>query len=110
MRLTDEQIGAELRALRPTPSESFAAMLDRRAGAGFPAVKQAARDRSLTWGRLGLVLAPLTAIAVVALIVANNTGKSASDLTVPAQAPNATGPGLSGGSGAAGTTAQPDLF
>jgi hypothetical protein len=36
MRLTDEQIGAELHALRETPSERFAAGLDERVSAGFP--------------------------------------------------------------------------
>jgi Domain of unknown function (DUF4349) len=36
MKLTDEQIGAELHALRETPSERFAAELDERARAGFP--------------------------------------------------------------------------
>jgi hypothetical protein len=40
MRLTDEQIGAELYALRSTPSEDFAAELDAWAEAGFPSVKQ----------------------------------------------------------------------
>jgi uncharacterized protein DUF4349 len=36
MMLSDEQIGAELRALRPTPSEPFSAELDAWAAAGFP--------------------------------------------------------------------------
>jgi hypothetical protein len=35
MRLTDEQIGAELHALRETPNERFAAELDRRVAEGF---------------------------------------------------------------------------
>lgn len=37
MRLTDEQIGAELTALRESPDERFAAELDAWAAAGFPA-------------------------------------------------------------------------
>jgi Domain of unknown function (DUF4349) len=36
MKLTDEQIGIELRALRETPSERFAAELDAWAAEGFP--------------------------------------------------------------------------
>ena len=40
MRLSDERIGAELRALRAMPEESFAATLDRRAAAGLPAAKR----------------------------------------------------------------------
>ena len=42
MRLTDEQIGVELRALREPPSERFAAELDAWAAAGFPARDQKA--------------------------------------------------------------------
>jgi hypothetical protein len=45
MRLTDEQIGAELRALRETPSEEFAAELDAWAEAGFPSRHQRERAR-----------------------------------------------------------------
>jgi hypothetical protein len=40
MRLTDEQIGRELRALRATPTEDFAAELDAWAAEGFPSLKQ----------------------------------------------------------------------
>ncbi len=32
----DEQLAADLRALRPTPRPEFAAELDERAAAGFP--------------------------------------------------------------------------
>jgi len=74
MRLTDEQIGAELRALRETPEENFARKLDLRVSAGFPAPKRNARDRELTWGRLVPVLGGLAAIAVVAVVIANNGG------------------------------------
>jgi hypothetical protein len=41
MRLTDEQIATELRALRSTPSEQFAAELDAWAAEGFPSLKEA---------------------------------------------------------------------
>jgi hypothetical protein len=40
MRLTDEQFGAEIQALREVPSEQFAAELDAWAAEGFPSVKQ----------------------------------------------------------------------
>jgi Domain of unknown function (DUF4349) len=79
MRMTDEQIGAELRALRATPDPSFAATLDRRATAGFPAAKAKASDRELSWRLLAPVLTGLAAIAVVAVVVANTGVKSGSD-------------------------------
>jgi hypothetical protein len=70
MRLTDEQIGAELSALRPTPDATFAGKLDLRVSAGFPAEqKRKSSDRTLTWGRLGMVLAPLAAAAVIAVVI-----------------------------------------
>jgi Domain of unknown function (DUF4349) len=40
MKLTDEQIGIELRALRETPSERFAAELDAWAAEGFPSAER----------------------------------------------------------------------
>lgn len=69
MRLTDEQIGAELYALRETPSESFAATLDRRVTAGFPAAKRQSRNRELTWKMLTPALAGLATVAVVAVVI-----------------------------------------
>jgi hypothetical protein len=71
MRLTDEQIGAELTALRATPSEDFAAGLDRRVAAGFPTPKKARAARELTWGRLLPALGVLAAIAVVVVVISN---------------------------------------
>src|SRR3954447_20089159 len=80
MRLTDEQIGAELRALRETPSERFAAELDAWAAEGFPSVREldesteaAPRARRRT-GLLGFVLhrpalSALAGCAAVLLIV-----------------------------------------
>src|SRR5215207_7395132 len=99
MRLTDEQIGAELRALRETPSEDFAATLDSRAAAGFPAAKAEAHDRTLTWGRLGMVLAPITAVAIVAVVVTSldngggpiSSGGGADSLSSPASREGAVG-------------------
>ena len=74
MRLSDEQLGAELRALRELPSEQFAAQLDAWAAAGFPSVKQldAARKarpkpRTLIGGRP--VLAGLAAATVIVAVV-----------------------------------------
>jgi hypothetical protein len=113
MRLTDEQIGAELYALRSTPSEDFAATLDRRAAAGFPTARATAGDRTLTWGRLGMVLAPLAGVAVVAVVIANSgSGGGGNDGTLearPSVAPSAAphGAGVAGnglaGKQAAGT-------
>jgi hypothetical protein len=113
MRLTDEQIGAELYALRETPNESFAASLDRRVDAGFPAAKS--RDRQLTWGRLGLVLAPLAAAAAVVLVISNNnqmngTGDDAiSGAARPERIAPATGEELQGRAAAPTETVVPPV-
>lgn len=69
MRLTDEQIGAELQALRPTPDPGFAARLDRRVETGFPAERSVPSLRGSRWNRLLPALAALaTVVAVVAVI------------------------------------------
>src|SRR5436190_2168577 len=96
MRLTDEQIGAELRELRPAPEMGFAATLDRRVAAGFPAAKGQPGRRELTWRALAPVLAGLVAIAVIAVVAtssdetklaSNDAVKNAhpSETAVPAQ-------------------------
>jgi hypothetical protein len=72
MRLTDEQIGAELRALRETPEAEFAAKLDRRVAAGFPSETRVKQDRVLTRGRLVPILGALAAVAVVAVVISNS--------------------------------------
>jgi hypothetical protein len=74
MRLTDEQISAELRALRATPDQTFAATLDRRVTAGFPKAKPARNDRELTWGRLLPVFGVLATVAVIAVVASNLGG------------------------------------
>ncbi len=74
MRLTDEQIGAGLHALRETPNEDFAAKLDRRASAGFPGEQKVERKRELTWGRLLPAVGVLASVAVVAVVIANSGG------------------------------------
>src|SRR4051812_40430762 len=100
MRLTDEQIGAELYALRELPSQGFAATLDRRVSAGFPAAKKA--DRELTWGRLLPALGALVAIAVVVVAISNSgNGYQHTNRGVPAFAPG------SGAAPATGTVAAP---
>ena len=72
MRLTDEQIGAELHTLRETPEAEFAAKLDRRVAAGFPGETRVKQGRVLTWGRLVPILGALAAVAVVAVVISNN--------------------------------------
>jgi hypothetical protein len=68
MRLTDEQIGAELRALRETPSERFAAELDRRVAKGFPATPGEPEARG--WrDRLAPLLRPRLAFAGAATLL-----------------------------------------
>src|SRR3954452_12947728 len=81
MRLTDEQIGAELSALRETPSETFAAELDAWAAEGFPTMKQleptrrrfefARRRPVLTAAASGLALVAVVAVSVAAYLSAS---------------------------------------
>jgi len=68
MRLTDEQIAAELHALRETPSERFAAELDRRVTEGFPSTP--GEEESRSWReRLAPLLRPRLAIAGAATLL-----------------------------------------
>ena len=69
MRLTDEQIGAELHALRETPSERFAADLDSRVAEGFPSTSGEATP-SRGWGdRLARLLNPQFAVTAAATLL-----------------------------------------
>src|SRR5688500_17004352 len=62
MRLTDEQIGAELHALRESPSERFAAELDSRVAEGFP--RSAGEPEARSWrDRVAPLLRPRFALA-----------------------------------------------
>jgi hypothetical protein len=71
----DEQLAADLRALRPAPRPEFAAELDRRAAAGFPQRSRLPRfSFALPTKRVlipagGLAVAAIVAVSVV---VANN--------------------------------------
>lgn len=80
MRLTDEQIAAELHALREVPSERFAAELDAWAAEDFPSLKvidrhsEADSQRSRTKRLLGFAtkqpaLAALASGAVIVFVV-----------------------------------------
>lgn len=99
MKLTDEQIGAELRALRPTPDSAFAAALDRRVAAAFPKARRPAADRGLSWGRLVPVLGGLAAVAALVLVISNTGGGgSRQSLNGIRQAPSTAAPAAGGGS------------
>jgi hypothetical protein len=85
MRLTDERIGAELRALRPTPERDFAAELDRRMAGGFAPEPESGgggvarprakwRARPLHRRTLLPALGALALSAVVIAVVASNSG------------------------------------
>src|SRR5215216_3308782 len=100
MRLTDEQIGAELQALRETPSDGFTAELDRRMSAGFPVAKTAQSKRELTWPRLLPVLGGLAAVALVAVVISNSGGEGEFD--------NATSGALTEPSQTNGAVAKPE--
>jgi hypothetical protein len=91
MRLTDEQIGAELVALREMPDESFAESLDRRVRAGFPAERAVKVTRDVRWRRLLPALGALAAVAVVVVVISNNSKPElASNDAVKRAAPSET--------------------
>ena len=70
MRLTDEQIGAELRALREIPSEQFAAELDAWAAEGFPRARDLrTSDKPRRFWSLKKPLLAATACAVLVVSV-----------------------------------------
>jgi hypothetical protein len=86
----DDQLTADLRALRPTPRPEFAAELDQRAAAGFPrrsrlplksvpVISTAMRDKRPAHPRRLLLPAGgvvLATIAVATALVASNSGES----------------------------------
>src|SRR5215211_1221871 len=79
MRLTDEQIGAELHALRETPGEQFAAELDGWAADGFPSAEEiqpAKQSRPTRSGRRIVQRRPLLAGLVGAAAVVILVGVS----------------------------------
>src|SRR4051812_19214672 len=83
MRLTDEQIGAELHALRETPSEQFAAELDAWAAEGFPTAKELEPSRRrprfvlrrpvLAAAAGSLLVVAVVAVSVVSYLERNTT-------------------------------------
>jgi Domain of unknown function (DUF4349) len=100
----DEQLAADLRALRPTPHPDFAAELDRRAAAGFP---RRSRLPRFSLGRLQLPQArrlipaagvAILAIAVVGVVITNSGGDSA---------PSSGGSLLNYSGGESGTAPEP---
>jgi hypothetical protein len=66
----DEQLVAELRALRPTPRPEFAAKLDERAAAGFPRRSHLPRLRLALPSRRVLIPAGALAVVAVAAVIA----------------------------------------
>jgi hypothetical protein len=93
MRLTDEQIGAELYALRQTPGERFAAELDRRVEAGFHAEQTVKVPRALPWRRLLPAFGALAAAVVAVVVISNanqNDFRSTSNDSVRGAAPSET--------------------
>jgi hypothetical protein len=116
MRLTDEQIGAELSALRPGPREEFTARLDRLAAAEFPKVGRTPSTRPAlggwSWSQLVPALGALALLGVVIVVIANSgnggptPGGGASggaELAAPQQSPS-TAVAPSAGAGSAGST------
>jgi hypothetical protein len=108
----DNQLIADLRALRPTPRPQFAAELDERAAAGFPRRSRLPLTLpSLPALRLlipaGGVAAILLAI-VVALTSGGGSGSSGPDLHFSQAAPERGVPSIGGTSHAAPNSAAPE--
>ncbi|MGC1167222.1 MAG: DUF4349 domain-containing protein [Solirubrobacterales bacterium] len=114
----DNESIAELRAMRPEPSQEFAADLDERAAAGFP--RRSSRSASplgravdrLRALKPSRVLIPagataLTAIAVATVVVAVNEPETNSDRMARLSALD--GPALQGSSGVRGEAAVPPV-
>jgi hypothetical protein len=87
-RKDEDQLAADLRALRPTPHPEFAAELDKRAAAGFPRRSRLPRltfdrVRALSPRRLLIPAGGLAivAIATVSAVVATNEGGSSAGET-----------------------------
>lgn len=85
----DDQLTADLRALRPTPNPEFTAELDQRAAAGFPRRSRLPRLSLPVKPRRALVPAgafAVVAIAVVtAVVVSNNDEAKVESLSAPQQ-------------------------
>lgn len=87
----DDQLIADLRALRPTPRPEFAAKLDERAAAGFPRRSRLPRfsfERLQAVSPRRLLLstgaATVAAVAVATvLVIANDSGSTSSRLAQP---------------------------
>jgi hypothetical protein len=73
MRMTEDQLGAELRALREIPNQQFAAELDAWAAEGFPSAKQLEESTGPSSKRSFIgrrpMLAALSAAAVIVMVV-----------------------------------------
>jgi hypothetical protein len=88
----DDQLTAELRALRPTPPPAFTAELDQRAAAGFPRRSRLprpsfARLQAVSPRRLMLSTGAVAVAAIAvatALVIANDSGSTPSRLAQPA--------------------------
>jgi Domain of unknown function (DUF4349) len=103
MKLTDEQLGAELRALRVTPEGDFAAELDRHVSAGFPAEQSVKAASTLRWSRLLPALAAVAAI--VAVVVAINSSSQTEFSSAPA-VKNQSGGSAAGSSAGQGAPSE----
>ena len=93
MRLTDEQIGAELRALRPTPERGVrrGARPARRRRVSPPAPRSGSAGASSPWRRLTPVLAGLAAVAVLVVVISDG-GSSTGASPVAASSPRHSRP------------------
>src|SRR5690242_17787541 len=101
----DEQLAADLRALRPTPRPEFAAELDERAAAGFP---RRSRLPRLALARLqGLqprrLLVPAGAVAVLAITVVTvvTVSSESGDNAQPLSKDSGSSPAFTEGGGSA---------
>jgi hypothetical protein len=100
MRLSDEDLGLELRAMRPVPAPAFAATMDRKVAEGFPRQGRIA-FRVREPRRLFAPVAAAVTLAVVAgvAIVESDYGGSPSQQPAPMGAAETATPQTAGGGG-----------
>jgi Domain of unknown function (DUF4349) len=100
MRLSDEDLGLELRAMRPLPAPAFAARMDRKVAEGFPRQGRIA-FRVREPRRLFAPVAAAVTLVVVAgvAIIESDYGGSPSQQPAPMGAAETATPQAAGGGG-----------
>lgn len=100
MRLSDEDLGLELRAMRPLPAPAFAARMDRKVAEGFPRQGRIALRVREPRRLFAPVAAAVTLVVVAGVaIVESDYGGSPSQQPAPMGAAETATPQAAGGGG-----------